>query len=401
MRLIFSLASLFLCCFLSAQNKLNVDKLSAFGTYLNEEIQQGLIAGAEVLVHHQGKTVWHKAFGLNGLESGAPLEKNSLYFIQSMTKPIMSVAIMQLVEQGRLGLDDPVENYLPEVARLAVIKDVSSGITGATEPQQSKMTIAQLLSHTAGFSHGLGENRFDQELFKLMYNDLFDPIFYESVEDELAVLFQVPLIGQPGQQWYYSAAPDLLAAILHKVTQQPIDRYLKAHIFDPLQMNDTGYNVAEANRKRVMPVYLTNEEGRLMSSPVQAPTQGNTFYGGSFGLFSSMNDYLRFCQMILNGGILEGQRLLKAETVALMSQNRVGNFLGPSRGFGLGFGVLVDTSKDASPANNGQLYWGGFFKTHFFIDPTADLIAIFMTQKIPATEEYVVALNRFIYGAME
>ena len=384
-----------------AQQRINPEKLAAFETYLQQEIAQGQMAGVEVLVHQGGETVWHKNLGYNDLDAKRPLEANSIYFLQSMTKPIMSVAIMQLVEKGLLKLDDAVENYLPAIGELGVIKDLNTGIRGETIPQKQKITIRHLLTHTSGLSHGLENNVFDQELFTLMYNDLFDPRYYASVEEEVEVLFQAPLIGQAGEQWYYSAAPDVLAVILHQVTGQAIDAYLQEHIFAPLGMRETGYNVPEAQKERVMPVYLNNEEGALMKSPVQARTTGNGFFGGTYGLFSSMNDYLRFCQMILHKGTLDGQQVLAPETVELMTQNHVGDLLGPARGFGLGFGVMVDSSKDPSPANNGQVYWGGYFKTHFYIDPAADLIAVLMTQKIPATKEYVVALNRYVYGAME
>ena len=384
-----------------AQDHLDLDKLAAFEEFLKNEITDGQIAGAEVLVYHQDKIAWRTNLGYSDVDTQALLSENSVYFLQSMTKPIMSVAIMQLVEQGRIRLDEDAATYLPELNQLEVINDLSTGVNGATSKRKSNISIQQLLTHTAGLSHGLGENLFDKELFKLMYNDLFDPAVYEKLEDRLAVLLQVPLIGQPGEQWYYSGATDVLALIVQKVSGQPINTYLREHIFTPLGMNETGYNLTVESAKRVMKVHLKNEEGKLITSPVQVPTQANTVYGGTYGLFSSMNDYLQFCKMILNQGSLNGKQVLEAETVALMQENHVGTLLGPSRGFGLGFGVLVDTEKDPSPGSNGQIYWGGFFKTHFFIDPTEDLIAIFMTQKLPNTNEYVIALNRHVYGALK
>ena len=384
-----------------AQDHFDLDKLAAFEEFLKNEITDGQIAGAEALVYHQDKIAWRTNLGYSDVDTQAPLSENSVYFLQSMTKPIMSVAIMQLVEQGRIRLDENAATYLPELNQLEVINDLSTGVNGATSGRKSNISIQQLLTHTAGLSHGLGENLFDKELFKLMYNDLFDPAVYEKLEDRLAVLLQVPLIGQPGEQWYYSAATDVLALIVQKVSGQPINTYLREHIFTPLGMNETRYNLTAESAKRVMKVHLKNEEGKLTTSPVQVPTQANTVYGGTFGLFSSMNDYLQFCKMILNQGSLNGKQVLEAETIALMQENHVGTLLGPSRGFGLGFGVLVDTEKDPSPGSNGQIYWGGFFKTHFFIDPTEDLIAIFMTQKLPNTNEYVNALNRHVYGALK
>ena len=386
-------------CF--AQEKINPAKLIDFENYLTTEIDSGKIAGIEVLIHHKEKTVWHKALGYNNLIDNRPLEKNSIYFIQSMTKPIMSVAIMQLVEQGLLSLNDKVADFIPAVSTLRVIKDVNTGIDGATVPVKSPMTIKQLLTHTAGLSHGLEEHLFDQQLFKLMYNDLFDPAIYNKLEEPVEKLLQVPLIGQPVEQWYYSGAPDLLALILQKITQQPINEYLEEHIFSPLGMQDTGYNVSQENLERIMQLHFNQEDGTLVTSHVQAKSSGNTVYGGAYGLFSSTEDYLKFCQMILNKGAYDGGQILAPETVVEMKKNHVGALIGPTRGFGLGFGVLHDTENDPSPANNGQIYWGGFFKTHFFIDPKADLIALIMTQKIPNTNEYIIALNRAVYGAFE
>ena len=317
-----------------------------------------------------------------------------------MTKPIMSVAIMQLIEKGKLSLDDYASDYYLPLKKLRVIKDMNTGIHGPTVNAKEPITIRHLLTHTAGLSHGLEENKFDQQLFKLMYNDLFDPAEYNILEERVDKLMQVPLIGQPGEQWYYSAAPDILALILQRITGQSIDSYLRENIFDPLSMSDTGYNVDENQQHRIMQVHFNTDDGNLVNSHVQVPPSGNTVYGGTHGIFSSTEDFLKFCKMILNKGIHNGKRILKEDTVALMPKNHVGNLIGQSRGFGLGFGVLYDTSKDPSLANTGQIYWGGYFKTHFFIDPIEKIIGIIMTQKIPNTDEYIIELNRAVYGAI-
>ena len=383
-----------------AQSGLELSKLEDFEAYLKEEIKTSKVAGIEVLINHKGQNVWHKSFGFSSLKDNRPLEKNSIYYIQSMTKPIMSVAIMQLIEKGKLSLDDYASDYYLPLKKLRVIKDMNTGIHGPTVNAKEPITIRHLLTHTAGLSHGLEENKFDQQLFKLMYNDLFDPAEYNILEERVDKLMQVPLIGQPGEQWYYSAAPDILALILQRITGQSIDSYLRENIFDPLFMNDTGYNVDENQQHRIMQVHFNTDDGNLVNSHVQVPPTGNTVYGGTHGIFSSTEDFLKFCKMILNKGIHNGKRILKEDTVALMLKNHVGNLIGQSRGFGLGFGVLYDTSKDPSPANTGQIYWGGYFKTHFFIDPKEELIGIIMTQKIPNTDEYIIELNRAVYGAI-
>ncbi len=317
-----------------------------------------------------------------------------------MTKPIMSVAIMQLIEKGKLRLDDNASEYYPPLKKLKVIKDIDTGIYGPTVDLKHPITIKQLLTHTAGLSHGLEENIFDQQLFKLMYNDLFDPAEYDILEERVEKLMQVPLIGQPGEKWYYSAAPDILALILQKITGQPINRYLRENIFDPLLMLDTGYNVAKNQQKRIMQVHYNIEDGSMVNSHVQVPPSGNTVYGGTHGLFSSTKDFLKFCKMILNQGTLNNQIILSKNTVEMMTKNHVGELISPSRGFGLGFGVLFDTMKDPSPANNGQIYWGGYFKTHFFIDPEEELIGIIMTQKVPSNDEYIIALTKAVYESL-
>ena len=383
-----------------AQSGLELSKLEDFEAYLKKEIKTSKAAGIEVLINLKGQNVWHKSFGFSSLKDNRPLEKNSIYYIQSMTKPIMSVAIMQLIEKGKLSLDDYASDYYLPLKKLRVIKDMNTGIHGPTVNAKEPITIRHLLTHTAGLSHGLEENKFDQQLFKLMYNDLFDPAEYNILEERVDKLMQVPLIGQPGEQWYYSAAPDILALILQRITGQSIDSYLRENIFDPLSMSDTGYNVDENQQHRIMQVHFNTDDGNLVNSHVQVPPSGNTVYGGTHGIFSSTEDFLKFCKMILNKGIHNGKRILKEDTVALMLKNHVGNLIGQSRGFGLGFGVLYDTSKDPSPANTGQIYWGGYFKTHFFIDPKEELIGIIMTQKIPNTDEYIIELNRAVYGAI-
>ena len=223
--------------------KTNFPQLQDFETYLKEEVKSLKAAGIEILINHKGENIWHKAFGYSSLENNSLLKKNSIYYIQSMTKPILSVAIMQLIEQGKLNLEDNAAIYYPSIANLKVINDLSEGIDGSTVDVNNPITIKHLLTHTSGLSHGLEENLFDQQLFKLMYNDLFDPAEYNKLEERVDILMQVPLIGQPGEQWYYSAAPDILALILQEITGQSIDKYLRENIFNPLSMNDTGYNV--------------------------------------------------------------------------------------------------------------------------------------------------------------
>ena len=387
---------------LFAQNRtLNAEQLKAFDAFVRQEIEANNIAGAEVYIVQNEQTVWHSAQGNKNMQTQAALEKNSIYYIQSMTKPIISTAIMQLVEQGKLNLSDRIEKYIPEVAQLRVTTDPEKGMNGPTTAREGDITLKQLLTHTAGFSHGLGNSQLDQELFAALYNETLEYKGHENLESRVKALLKAPLIGQPGQQWVYSASPDLLALILQRVSKQSIPNYLKEHLFDPIGMVDTGYNLSESQAQRVMQLHTYDEEGNFGLSKLQVPTQGNTVYGGTHGLFSTVKDYTKFCQVFLNGGKANGHQILKTETVALMRKNAVGSFLGESRGFGLGFGVLYNSENDPSPAASGQFYWGGYFRTHFIVDPTENIIAFFMTQKLPNGNDYNLALSRFLYGALK
>ena len=291
-----------------SQTKIDINELVGFENFISNEIKEGEIAGAEVLIFKNNNIIWHKNLGYRNYSSKSPLKKNSIYYIQSMTKPIISVAIMQLIEKGLLKLDDLAESYIPEMKNLKLIIDPNKGIDGPVKDIERKITIKQLLTHTSGLSHGLGENLYEKQLFKLMYNELFDPADYIKLEQRIEALFKAPLISQPGEKWYYSASTDVLALILQRITKNPINRYLKENIFDPLEMNDTGYNVNLNKEDRIMMVHLKNEEGELILSPTQVPIQGNTLYGGTHGLFSSIEDYLQFCRMILNNGKLNGKK---------------------------------------------------------------------------------------------
>ena len=377
-------------------------KIEVFQTFITDEIKSGKIAGAEILIAKNGVIVLHEAQGFANLTTQKALSKNSIYYLQSMTKPIISVAIMQLVEKGKLSLEDTIEQYIPEATGLQIILDPEQGMQGEKVQLKESITIRHLLSHTAGFSHGLGTNKMEIEL----YNSLYGPPLqmsenpHNTIESRVRSLLAAPLIGQPGKQWHYSASPDILALIVQRVSKQTIPDYLKSSLFDPLGMNDTGYNVPDAESNRVMSLHIHDQLGQLIPFDEQIPTSGNTVYGGTHGLFSTAQDYLRFCQMILSNGTLNNKQILKPETLELMTQDQTnGVFEAPGKGFGLGFEVILNSTAEGYK-NKGQLSWGGYFRTHFFIHPEQNLIAIWMTQMLPYSNEYMDALRENVYGAL-
>jgi CubicO group peptidase (beta-lactamase class C family) len=385
---------------------LDLTNLSKLNDYIEEQVKAEKLAGAEFLIARNNKIVMHSSRGFSNLETKRKLDKNSIYFIQSMTKPIISVAIMQLYERDLIDFDDEVSKYIPEVASLKVALDWSKGIDSPTEKIKRPITIGQLLSHSSGLSHGLSKNKLDRDIGKLMYGVNYpffsDYSLHQTVESRANALLSAPLMFQPGTNWYYSAGGDLLAVIIEKVTRQTVSSYLKENIFNPLDMDDTSYNVDREALERVMPVHYTNNKKKIVLSKNQPPRRGTSLYGGTHGLYSTALDYLKFCQMIINGGKLNGERVLKKKTVDLMKINQVGStYSRENQGFGYGFAIEYDPLLKLEEKAQ-SLYWGGYFNTRFFIDLKKNIVAIWMTQKLPNSsyEGYHQVLKKNVYNAI-
>ena len=388
---------------------IDLSKLNKIEDFIDIEIENKKIAGAEFLLARNEAIVSHIAVGFSNLKTKEKLIKNSIYFIQSMTKPIISVAIMQLYERGLISLDENIEKYIPEISKLEVSKNVNEGIKGSTTPKNNIITIAQLLNHTSGISHGLGNSLLDKEIGDLIYGNEFstkgitDYKLHSDLESRINALLKSPLVSQPGSIWYYGSGADLLALIIERVTKKSIPDYLKENIFDPLKMNDTGYNIPKNKLKRLVKLHKYDEQNKFILSANQPPNKGNTLYGGTHGLFSTPFDYLKFCQMILNDGILKGNRILKSETVELIKQNSVNDlFYSGSQGFGYGFAIeYIELGLDKT-SQKGILYWGGYFNTRFLIDTENSIISIWMTQKLPnlSVNGYHKVMKKYVYESL-
>ena len=369
------------------------DRLQRYERFLESEIKDEKIPGAVSLIMRKGEIVHQAAFGLSSLKDNTPMKQDNIFHIMSMTKPIVSVAFMMLYEEGYFFLTDPVSKYLPQLKELKVAKDVSEGKDGATEAANKEVTIHQLLTHTAGFSHGLGGTKLDNDIVQALY---FEP--QENVESRVNTLVSLPLVGHPGEQWYYSASPDVLALLIEHFSGMTVAEFLQKRIFDPLDMHDTGYNIAKENQNRWVPVHNIDKEGKLINSEQQLPVEGNTVFGGTHGLFSTAADYMKFCNMLLNKGQANGKQLLSTKTVELMTQNHVGTlYQAPGQGFGLGFGVTTDVAAGKELGSKGQYYWSGAYCTYFFIDPEEELVAILMSQLQPYSNFYASKLRQYVY----
>ncbi len=382
---------------------LNAQSFAAFDQYLSTEVKEGRLVGVHGMAFQDGKLVYNQTHGLRDRESKDPLRGDELYFIQSMTKPIVSVALMTLYDEGKFQLDDPVSKYLPEYANLQVVNDPTKGLSSGTHPAPSAMTIRQILSHTAGMSHGIAPIAYDKEL----WNGIILNGNLKTLAQRTEALARIPLAFDPGSKWNYSFSPDLVGRLVEVLSGKSLDQYLQERIFGPLEMNNSGYNLSEAQKQRVMTVYSYSADTTLNRAWGQPTPSGNTLFAGVNALFTSTADYVRFGEMMLNKGEWKGKRILKPETVALITGDHTTNIqyrltpkdpytvlgngivtdalgtlnLEPGHGFGLGFAIVQEPSLANRPAAaKGEFFWAGANSTHFFINPAKKLVVVFMTQ---------------------
>jgi CubicO group peptidase (beta-lactamase class C family) len=343
--------------------------LDALNAEFHGLVDQQKLAGVTTLIARHGKIVHFDTYGKANAKTGEALRPDSIFRIASMTKPITGVAMMQLYEQGKWKLEDPVSKYIPEFANLQVKK-----AGGGTEPQQTPMTMAQLMSHSAGFGVSAV-----YESAGLNASDL------QGMIDKLKTL---PLETQPGSAWDYGPSVNIQGYVVEKLSGQPLDEYFKQHIFDPLGMVDTGFWVAPEKASRAVAIH-TYTEGKITGpNENRVVTSKPRFLAGSGGLSSTTEDYWRFAQAIANGGQLNGKRILKTETVKLMYKNVLKpgvkvDLYGPSQdgvGFGMDFAIIMDPKLANTPQGLNSHYWGGAFGTWFWVDPTNDLVFVGMIQ---------------------
>jgi len=366
-------------------------RLERIDDFVARHIEANHFAGAVTAVARHGKVVQFKAYGMQDIESGTPMSTDSIFRFYSMTKPITSVAVMMLFEEGRFLLNDPVSKYLPEFKGLEVsVEDVdeTTGETlSTTVPAKREVSIRDLLRHTSGLTYGFwGESAVDK-----MYLEKGILSKDETIADTVAKLGTIPLKHQPGTVWEYSVSTDVLGRFVEIVSGQSFDAFLGQRIFKPLGMVDTGFYVPKEKTNRLTTVYTPNEDNTAITP--QAPerardfTEPPTYFSGGGGLVSTAADYLRFAQMLLNGGELDGARILGPETVELMTRDHLGEIpiwgdVG-SYGFGLGFMVHPDRGDSGSILSPGSFGWGGMAHTTFWVDPEEELIGIFLIQILP------------------
>jgi CubicO group peptidase (beta-lactamase class C family) len=371
---------------------LSPERLERLHTFLAEEIAAKHYSGAVLLLARNGRVVDWRAVGLRDRESGLAMEKDTIVRIYSMSKIITTAAAMTLVEDGRLRLDDPVEKYLPALAKMRVW-------TGGTEKRptlvaaRGPITIKHLLTHTSGFIYGFGTAPIDKVYQKA------DAYASPSMDAFVATMAKLPLAFQPGEKFGYGFGVDLAGAVIEKITGQSLDHYVAAKITDPLGMVDTGYSVPASKRTRLAKIYSRDKDGALKEASVVASVgvDGTGFARGGAGMFSTVADYARFGQMLLNGGELEGTRVLSRKSVELMMANQLATLVQPTTeprggyGFGYGGGVRVNLGGEGVPGTLGQFGWAGAATTYFNIDPEENTMVLLFLQHFPFNEDDVFA----------
>jgi CubicO group peptidase (beta-lactamase class C family) len=352
------------------------------------------------LVVRHGKVVQLDALGQMDIEAGKPMQPETIFRIYSMTKPITTVAAMLLWEEGRFQLDDPVAKYLPELKGLRV----HAGKGDETVAAHREMTIRDLMRHTSGLTYGVFSNTPVDQLYKEM--QILDPD--SSLAEMVEKLGKLPLLHQPGTRFHYSVSTDVLGRLVEVVSGKPLDEFFQERIFRPLDMKDTGFFVPEDKLARLAANYGPGLQ--VIDAPGQSRyrTRPKRLSGGG-GLVSTARDYLRFCQMLVQGGDLQGTRLLRPETVQQMTTNqlpkealplRILDIPMPGVGFGLGFSVRL---ADVNPVLGvpGEFGWGGAASTHFWIAPKQELVVIVLQQYMPFTPRLETALKPILYEALK
>lgn len=382
---------------------LSLKRLNRIDTHIQGYIDREEAAGAVALISRRGKIAYVNKWGDLDREAGKPMTQDAIFRIYSMSKPITTVAVMILLEEGRFFLNDPVAKFLPEFSEMKVqteTADPKSGeVTVETKRATRPITIRDLLRHTAGFTYGIfGDTKVDQE-----YREAGILVKNFTLEETTKNLGKIPLRFEPGTQWHYSVSVDVAGRLVEVVSGKPLDQFLHERLFNPLGMVDTDFRVPLDKRDRFARLYtpkgtstgtrdgfLTAPRSKeIVPMPVSADMgdfdQKTLFFSGGGGLVSSIGDYWRFCQMMLNGGEFNGNRILSRKSIELMTADHMTgiNGLGKGSTFGLGLGILQDIGQTGELGSVGTVGWGGAAGTKFWIDPKEELIGIFMVQILP------------------
>ncbi|MHA7816293.1 MAG: serine hydrolase domain-containing protein [Pseudohaliea sp.] len=395
---------------------MDASRLARIGDHLQQRyLEPGKIPGYLALVSRRDRVCYLDSGGFADRERATPVTEDTLFRIYSMTKPVVSLALMMLWERGLFALDDPVARYLPPFRDLRV-RSGGAWPLFETRPCERPMRVRDLLMHTSGLTYDfLRESNVDYAYRKLQVGN---PRPGYTLEDMISQLAELPLEFSPGERWNYSLATDVAGHLVEVLSGQPLPDFLQREVFDPLGMVDTNFNVRDDQLPRFASCYRREPDKTVvLHDDGQASAfRDRSFFSGGGGLLSTAGDYLRFCRMLLAGGVLDGRRIIGSRTLAFMTRNHLpdggdlaqwasGGFSETSYagvGFGLGFACKVDPVANGYPAPGGTFYWGGLASTLFWVDPAEELAVLFFTQLIPSsTFNFRGQLEQLVYAALE
>jgi len=386
------------------------ERLAKIDAMFEESIEKGEIPGAVALIARKGKIVYHKAFGMVDNEANRKAKKDDIFRIASQSKAITSTAVMMLWEEGKFRLDDPISKYIPEFKNPTVLKSYRySDNSYTTEPAKSEITIRHLLTHTSGLGYGVIDG---DERFKMIYKEAGITDLYTTekitIAESVKKLAKLPLHHHPGEAYVYSEGLDVLGYFIEIISGMSFSEFLETRLFKPLEMNDTYFYLPQNKASRLVAVQK-KEGDSWVRFPVtfydpDYPIKGaKTFYSGGAGLSSTAKDYATFLQMYLNGGELNGVRILSRTTVQSMMGNQVDDLFGNNGSYyGLAFGV-VDEKGEAKGGNGsvGTFSWGGYFNTQYFADPEEEIIGVLMKQTQQGGDNTSWKFKQMIFSAVD
>ncbi|MBT6056576.1 MAG: beta-lactamase family protein [Gammaproteobacteria bacterium] len=388
------------------------ERLGRIDSVINAEIAKGKIPGAVALVARNGQLAYFKSFGFADIDAQTPMQKDNIFRLASMTKAITSVGAMILYERGLFQLNDPVSKFIPEFADMTVVSEVdTNGDVSATVPATEQIKIIDLFTHSSGISYPFASNNLQKT-----YVDagVIDGLTSKDITlaAQMELLAQQPLLFEPGSDYVYGLGLDLLGYLIEVVSGKSLERFFSEEIFTPLNMHDSYFYLPESKFNRLATLYSEVDEDQLtvsqghesniiLDNPRYPAGNGQSYFSGGAGVSSTAYDYARFIQMLLNNGELDGSRILGRKSVELMQSPRIDSDGDQVPDFGLGFEIIVDPAKAGELGSIGSYSWSGAFLTSYWIDPSEDLIAVFMSQVRPSQSDIRAKFNTMVYQALE
>ncbi len=391
---------------------MSAERIKRINGHLQDQLTKKWIPGTVAMVARKGKIVYSTAVGTSGIGT-QDMKKDDIFRLASMTKPIVTTALMILIEEGKCLLEDPVSKYIPEFKNPVVLKELNAkDSTFTTEPSPTEITLRHLLTHTSGIGYGFTNPKVSGVIYgkaKLVDGSTIEPF---TIGEKMKVLAKQPLLHAPGTKWTYGLGIDVIGYVVEVVSGKNLSEFCEERILQPLGMKDTHFFFPESAENRTARLYTELPNGTVLNvsefpqtKTLNYATRGaKTYFSGGGGMSGTAEDYMKFMQMILNGGVYNGYRILSRKYIESMSNNQIGDLSINTEGtkFGLGFAIQTPQSSYHKLGSPGRMSWGGFFNTTFWIDPKEQIIAVLMTQIYPTThqKDLVDKFENLIYASI-